>query len=99
MYDTCPTVKVKSGDDFAIINESDFDPAVHERFEDAPPPPPPVPLPPLPPGVVNPLDNLGADWKKRDDLKALAAAVSGGRAVENKAQAIEVIEAALAARR
>jgi hypothetical protein len=56
-------------------------------------------LPPLPPvPVVNPLDNLAADWRSRDDLKSLAASVSGGRAVENKRQAIEVIEAALKAR-
>lgn len=56
-------------------------------------------LPPLPPPpVVDPLANLAADWRSRDDLKSIAASVSGGRAVENKRQAIEVIEAALKAR-
>lgn len=56
-------------------------------------------LPPLPPPpVADPLANLAPDWRSRDDLKSLAAAVSGGRAVENKRQAVEVIEAALKAR-
>jgi hypothetical protein len=67
---------------------------------DAPPAPPPPPgAPPPPPGSEDPLDGLAENW--RDDhgarLKSIALAVSG-RAVENKAQAIEVIEAALAAR-
>jgi hypothetical protein len=56
----------------------------------APPPPPPPPF--------DPLVNLAPDWRKRDDLRQLAASVSGGRSVENKAQAIAVIEAALKAR-
>jgi hypothetical protein len=56
-----------------------------------PPPPPPPPF--------DPLANLAPDWRKRDDLRQLAAAVSGGRSVENKAQAIAVIEAALKARK
>lgn len=30
------TVRVKSGDDYAIINASDFDAEVHELFEEAP---------------------------------------------------------------
>lgn len=56
-------------------------------------------LPPLPPPpAVDPLAGLAADWRSRDDLKQLAASVSGGRAVENKRQAVEVIEAALKAR-
>lgn len=29
----CPTVAIKSGERYAIINESDFDPDVHELFE------------------------------------------------------------------
>jgi hypothetical protein len=39
----CPTVQIKSpvSDDnptgFVVINESDFDPAVHERFDAEPP--------------------------------------------------------------
>lgn len=99
MSDTLPTVKVKSGDSFAIINESDFDAAVHEHYEAPAAPPPPPPAPPPPPGSDNPLDGLAADWREDHGarLKSIALAVSG-RAVENKAQAIEVIEAALAAR-
>lgn len=31
-----PTVKIKSGDDYAVINEADFDAAKHELFEAAP---------------------------------------------------------------
>lgn len=31
----CETVKVKAGDSFAIINKSDFNPEVHELFEEA----------------------------------------------------------------
>lgn len=57
----------------------------------APPPPPPPP-------PFDPLANLAPDWRKRDDVRQLAAAVSGGRSVENKAQAIAVIESALKAR-
>jgi hypothetical protein len=100
MSDTIPTVRVKSGDSYAIINESDFDPSVHELFEAPPAPPPPPPgAPPPPPGPTDPLDGLAENW--RDDhgarLKSIAQAVSQ-RAVENKAQAIEVIEQALADR-
>ena len=28
----CETVKIKQGDDYAIINKSDFDPKVHEMY-------------------------------------------------------------------
>ncbi len=38
-----PTVKIKAGKDYAIINESDFDPATMELF-DAPAPKPKVKL-------------------------------------------------------
>jgi hypothetical protein len=43
---------------------------------------------------------LPANWRDRgaEELKRLAAVASGGRSVENKRQAIEVIEAALKAR-
>ena len=38
MTQTCPTVKVKSDAEdtggFIVINESDFDAAVHERFDE-----------------------------------------------------------------
>ncbi len=94
---TCSTVKVKAGDGHIVINESDFDPAVHVKF-DGPALPPPAPLPP-PPGVPDPLATLGKDWRAKDgaELRKLAEVVSG-RAVENKPQAIAVIEAALTAR-
>jgi hypothetical protein len=59
----------------------------------APPPPPP------PPGAPDPLANLPEDWKNEHGarLKSIAFAVSG-RTVENKDQAIQVIEQALVAR-
>lgn len=83
---------------FVFIEEADFDATKHELY--LPPPPPFIApaLPPLPGPPADPLDNLAADWRERDDLKKLAAAVSGGRSVENKAQAIAVIEAELAKR-
>jgi hypothetical protein len=100
-FHECPTVRVKSDDPehggFIVINESDFDAAKHVKVDTPVPPPPPVPLPPPPPGVSDPLAALGKDWQGKDatELRQIAAAVSG-RAVENKAQAIAVIEAALA---
>jgi hypothetical protein len=59
------------------------------------PPPPPPPPPP-----ADPLAKLAPDWRTGDvtKLKSLAAAVSDGRAVDNKDQAIAVIETALEAR-
>ncbi len=30
-----PTIKIKHPDGFAIINECDFDPKIHERFDTA----------------------------------------------------------------
>lgn len=100
MSETLPTVKVKSGDSFAIINECDFVEGQHERIVDAPPviAPPPLEPPPAPP---SPLDGLAKDWADKsptEDLKRIAAAVSG-RAVENRKQAIDVIEQALAAQK
>lgn len=96
-YGACPTVRVKSPAGDILINESDFDAAIHEHAD--PLPPPPVPLPPLPPppAVVDPLSEMTGDWQSLDParLKQVAAAVSG-RAVENKAQAVQVIQAALA---
>lgn len=85
------------------INKCDFDPAKHELYV----PPAPVatsptlpPLPPLPVTPPGPLDNLPANWRSKEpaELRRLAASVSGGRAVENKRQAIEVIEAELVKR-
>lgn len=59
---TIPVIKVKSSDPksqgpYVVINEADFDPKVHKKYEDkgedphavaaepAPPPPPPSPAP------------------------------------------------------
>ncbi|MGJ5032350.1 hypothetical protein ACQR1I_36315 [Bradyrhizobium sp. HKCCYLS2038] len=95
-----PMVKIKHPDGYAVIGEPDFDPAVHERFDEPAAPPPPPVLPPPPAGAPDPLDNLPANWREDHGarLKSIAAAISGGRAVENKDQAIAVIESALAAR-
>lgn len=60
---------------------------------------PAVPPPPGPP--PNPLDGLSEDWKSQggpDELKKIAAALSG-RAMDNREQAVAVIEAALIARK
>jgi hypothetical protein len=106
MSSSCPTVTVKATDpeqgEFIVINKSDYDaaePGTYEMFVLPllpPPGPPPVAAGSVPPG---PLDALGSDWQNGDvaEMKAIAAAVSG-RAVDNKAQAIEVIDAALVAR-
>lgn len=59
-------------------------------------PPPPSPGPP-----PSPLDGLAANWKTQgtsDELKKIAAALSG-RAMDNREQAVAVIEAALIARK
>lgn len=98
-----PTVKINpshpSQGEFVEINAEDFDPAVHVLFE-LPPPPPPAELPPPPPPPVDPLAGLPRDWRNKSpqDLRTLAASVSDGRMPENKAQAIQMIEQALAAR-
>lgn len=56
-------------------------------------PPPPALLPP------DPIAALPADWRTRDalELKSWAASISG-RAVDNATQAVEVIDAAIAAK-
>lgn len=41
MSDVCKTVKVKGGDDFIVINESDYDPKVHKLAEGEIAPPEP----------------------------------------------------------
>jgi hypothetical protein len=68
-------------------------------YSDRDPSLPVVLLPPLPPAPVDSLAALPADWRSQEPatLRALAATVSG-RTVENKAQAVAVIEAALAKR-
>lgn len=65
-----------------------------------PAPPSGLPLPPPPP-IADPLANLPTNWQALDaaTLKKIAEAASAGRSVENKAQAIQVIEAALQARK
>ena len=99
-----PTVKIKSDvpehKGFLVINAADFDAEKHERFSEPPAPLPPPPAPPAAPGIPDPLAALPANWRDKDagELRKLAEVVSGGRAVENKKQAIEVIEAALKAR-
>jgi hypothetical protein len=102
MTETCLIVRVLHPDKtypFLEINASDFDPSKHTIFDA------PLavednlqPLPPPPPSA-DPLHNLSADWREADanSLKQLALAV-GGRAVENKKQALEVIDAAISAR-
>ncbi len=99
----CRTVQIKSSHPqsqgpFVEINESDFDAVKHERYI-APPPPPPAPpaAPPPPPPPPGPLANLARDWRNgaTKELTAMAASVSG-RTAEDRKQAIEMIEAALA---
>jgi hypothetical protein len=60
--------------------------------------PPPPPAAPPPPGDA--LATLSADWqttRSTKELKQIAASISG-RAVENRVQAVEVIEAEVARR-
>lgn len=104
MSETCPVIRIvsshpESQGPFVEINESDFNAEMHEKFVDPAPPPPPPPIDAPPPPPPGPLDNLPAEWRSQDvgELKKLAAAI-GGRSVENKGQAIQVIEAALKAR-
>lgn len=99
----CKTIRIKSTHPesqgpFVEINATDFDSARHERFDAVPVPALP-PLPVLPPAPVDPLAGLAKDWREGDagPLRKLAATVSG-RTVENKAQAVAVIEAELAKR-
>lgn len=99
----CPVVRIVRTDSpsgFATINESDFDSKIHVKFEGEPKLAlPALPAPPGPPQPADPLADLSPDWRKGDagELRKLAASVSG-RTVDNKTQAIAVIEAALAAR-
>lgn len=102
----CPTVKIKpshpSQGAFVEINESDFDEAKgHERYIEPPPSfvPSPADLPPPPAPPADPLAGLAADWRDKptEEVKAIAFAIDG-RAVDNREQAIAVIEAALAAK-
>lgn len=103
MFDNHPVATVKIKADHVpgghiVINASEFDAKVHERFVD-PPAPPVIPPPPPPPPVFDPLDNLPGSWreKKPGELRKLAQAVSG-RVHDNVEQAVATVEAALAAR-
>lgn len=105
MSEVCLTVMIKSTHPesqgaFVEINASAFDPAKHERYI-APPPAAPSPvLPPPPPGPVDPLASLPKDWRDKDvsELRALAQSATG-RMPDNKRQAVEMIQAALVARK
>lgn len=99
-HGTVPTVRVKSDlapGGFYLINESDFDAAIHE-LHTAPvraslPPPPPIPPKSLPEG----LQNLSKDWRNKSSnwLRDLAQKATG-RTPEDRTQAIQMIEAKLA---
>lgn len=98
----CPVVRIKpshpSQGAFVEINASDFDPAKHEKHDDPVAAPlPPLPPPPAPP--VDPLANLAQDWRDMNfgKLRELAEKVAG-RTPEDKAQAVQLIEQALADR-
>lgn len=100
MPGTCPTVRVidpVAPGGFVIINASEFDPVRHEKHI-TPPPPPPMPPPPPPP-PSDALSNLAKDWRngKTNELRSIAASL-GGRTPDNREQAIQMIEQALAAR-
>jgi len=88
MYDTCPTVRVVSDNEqgFYVINEADFDGAVHVLFG--------APTPTQSEGpVLIPFDWLGLHWKARVALaKRLDASVT------NDAEAKAVIAAEQARR-
>lgn len=100
MSDTCPTVKIKTATGYALLNESDFDPAKYELY--VPPAPvelPPVLLPPPPSGPADPLANLPADWERRKtaELRDIVNAATG-RMPETREQAIAIIKQTLAER-
>lgn len=82
------------------IAAENYDPSIHQLYDEPSYSPPPAP--PAPPAQVSsdPLDNLPPDWETMHGtrLKNLAAAVGGGRTVENVEQARAVIRQALAAR-
>ena len=97
----CPTVRIMpshpSQGAFVEINAEDFDPATHKRYVD--PAPVPVGVPPPPPFVPppGPLDGLPQNWRELPSkrLRELATAATG-RTPEDRNQAVEMIDAALA---
>jgi hypothetical protein len=99
--DICPTVNIKSAhaSGYARINAEDFDPTKHELYVE--PAPVPVGVPPPPPFVPppGPLDGLPQNWRELPSkrLRELATAATG-RTPEDKNQAVEMIEQALAAK-
>jgi hypothetical protein len=101
--DTCPVVKIMparpSQGAFVEINAEDFDPARHVLYCPAPVVPEVLPPPPPPPPPAGPLDNLPPNWRSKapQELRSLASTATG-RMPENKSQAIEMIEAAIAAK-
>lgn len=104
MTDT--VIKIKSTHpasqgDFVEIYEKDFDESKgHVRYIDAPPAFVPPPAPEAAPPAPTALDTLPPNWKDSvgtTELKAIAATIDG-RSVDNREQAVEMIEAALAAK-
>jgi hypothetical protein len=102
----CKTVRIKSTDpttqgEFVLINESDYDPEKHGPVMIPPPPVAVAPLSPPPPAAApDPLASLAPNWRDSDvskEMKAFAQAITG-RAVENREQAVTVIDDALKAR-
>lgn len=87
--ETCRVVKIKSVDPksqgpFVEINESDYNPEIHELFEPTPPAPvnqtppsepvnPPAPAPIAPPAPVVENPPVVDDVKITDEAKVLAA--------------------------
>lgn len=94
-----PTVIIETPAGDVVINESDFDPATMTKVVPPLPPLPGAPLEPKMPGAPDALSDLPTDWRDKSaaELKALAFAISG-RTVDNKAQAVEVIDQALKGR-
>lgn len=100
------TVKVKRDGPrgWHIINESDYDPDVHELVEDAPAPVAKneSPVETKDESPVDPLDALPENWRETSGrgvtkLKEIAEAVSG-RTPSNKDEAVAIIDEALAKR-
>lgn len=99
---TCAVVRVNSSHPsqgaFVEINASDFDPTRHTLYTGTEPLVAPTLAPPLvAPPAPNALANLPKDWRnaKTSALREMAEKVVG-RTPENREQAIQMIEAALA---
>lgn len=101
----CKTVQIKSTHPesqgpFVEINAGDFNAEIHERYVAPPravlPPPPPLPPPPAPDALVG----LPAKWRelKPADMRTWAERATG-RTPTSRDEAVQMIEAALAARK